>query len=361
VRYRIEECATVHLEAVRRFNERLGVAGVEFRIGEPRPAVSAETPIAKRSYVVLEGAEIRGGYILQAADCWVGGRLESVCNIQTPISEGLADRRYAGVASVMMRAIRGAYPLAFAVGMGGPQQPFPRLLKASGWSVDPVPFVFWPARPGRVLRGLPLIRRTLARRLAASLASFTGLPWLGLRVRRMLAAAPSVPCSDVVVEITEWGNWTGEMWQDARQAYDFVTRRDQNALEHLYPDESRYHRLRVSTNGRAVGWAVVLDTVMSDSAHFGDLRVGTVLDQLALEGSEAATIQAAHSFLEARGVDLIVSNQLDERWQAAFAAEGYLSATSNYLFATSPALSGLIAGSRRVHVTRGDGDGRIHL
>ena len=111
---------------------------------------------------------------------------------------------------------------------------------------------------------------------------------------------------------------------------------------------------------------MLLRTPMRGSPAFGDLVVGTVLDAMALPGYERAVALAARRLCGELGVDLSLTNQLHAAWQTAFRAAGYLSGPSNYLFAASPALHALTeaagAGAAdRVHLTRGDGDGRIHL
>jgi hypothetical protein len=69
--------------------------------------------------------------------------------------------------------------------------------------------------------------------------------------------------------------------------------------------------------------------------------------------------------LRDRGVDLIVSNHLHHAWTKALADAGYLRGPSNFLFVVSPALAALLdpfeASADQMHMTRGDGDGPIHL
>jgi hypothetical protein len=64
-------------------------------------------------------------------------------------------------------------------------------------------------------------------------------------------------------------------------------------------------------------------------------------------------------------VDLIVTNQLHRDWCNAFARNGFLAGPSNFLFAPSPALAARLepfeATAGRIHMTRGDGEGRIIL
>ena len=78
---------------------------------------------------------------------------------------------------------------------------------------------------------------------------------------------------------------------------------------------------------------------------------------------DAAAIAARiRTALAANGADLIVTNQSHASWVDAFARAGFLKGPSNYLLAMSRPLAQAVGdGSARVHITRGDGDGRIHL
>ena len=99
--------------------------------------------------------------------------------------------------------------------------------------------------------------------------------------------------------------------------------------------------------------------------YFGNMRVGTVVDCLAVPGAEADVISAATIHLRHNKVDLIVSNQLSKAWGRAFSAKGYLSAPSNFALAVSPQLAHDLQpfedSSGQIHLNRGDGDGPINL
>jgi hypothetical protein len=102
-----------------------------------------------------------------------------------------------------------------------------------------------------------------------------------------------------------------------------------------------------------------------DHRQFGAMQLGSVVDCLALPGEEQTVVTEATRYLRQLGSDLIVTNQLHEAWCGAFRKYGYLSGPSNFVFAASPALAGRLqpfpASVTRVHMTRGDGDGPIHL
>ena len=102
---------------------------------------------------------------------------------------------------------------------------------------------------------------------------------------------------------------------------------------------------------------------MAGNDYFGDLTVGTVLDCQAVPGFEGCVARGARTTLQELSVDISLTNQLHSHWQRAFRAAGYISGRSNYMFAASPALLKSSGGVTvdGMHVTRGDGDGRIHL
>src|SRR5690606_4977416 len=94
--------------------------------------------------------------------------------------------------------------------------------------------------------------------------------------------------------------------------------RDAGELDALYPPGSEKPiRLKVSVDGDAVGWALVFDSRLRDHRQFGDMRLGTLVDCLAVPGREPEVALAAREHLRARGVDLVVSNQQHAAWGQA--------------------------------------------
>jgi hypothetical protein len=142
--------------------------------------------------------------------------------------------------------------------------------------------------------------------------------------------------------------------------------RDAATLDVLYPaGHSRFQRLRVRRAGATIGWAVMLDTRMQADPHFGDLRLGSIVDAWAHPADAPAVIWAARQWLRRRGVDLIVSNQSHAAWVQGLRRAGFLNGPSNFIFGASRALCDRLGPDqtavRHHHWTRGDGDGPIHL
>src|SRR5437867_3147441 len=142
--------------------------------------------------------------------------------------------------------------------------------------------------------------------------------------------------------------------------------RDARVLNILYPpDDIRFIRLKIVDGCSVAGWAVLLDTVMADDKYCGNMRVGSILDCLALPEDANAVMAGAARVLEDRGVDLLLSNQSHPAWCQGLKMAGFVEGPSNFFFVASKALTKLLneidpAGTA-IHLNRGDGDGPIHL
>ncbi len=350
------------VDAVRAFNARLAAVNgfARFRLPEqalPELPPGPDRPIFQEHFLALENGDVRGGYILRHQQFSFAGSVKPVAHYRLPLSEGVANKAYAGVAVQMLRSALERQPLLFALGMGGLDRPLPRMLKAAGWSLVPVPFYFYVAHPRAFLRNIRPLRASPPWRAAADLAAFTRLGWAAIRTAHIIRTRRAKrPPAEV---IPEFGAAEDELWKRCAPRYALCAVRDSRALNLLYPpDDARFIRLRVSNRG----WALLLDTRMQGDHYFGDLRVGTLVDGMAEPEHAAEVVAAAAAFLRDRGVDLIVSNQSHTAWCAALARAGFLRGPSNFVFAVSRQLAAAFSSRfSEAHVNRGDGDGPIHL
>lgn len=351
------------------FNARLLAAGVaDCHIPDeppPPPGTEGKPVVHKDWYVLLHDDEVRGGFMLQRQPFWLQGRLEDVRNIQSPVTEGIIDKRYSSLALLMMRALMREHPRVFAVGMGSVEEPFPRMLAALRWRLEPVPFFFRIARARRVLRRLRPLRSRPARRWGADALAFSGLSSPAVRVAQGgWSSGGELRCRELTAR-DGWGDWADELWAQARSEHSMIGLRDRDALNAWYPVSDRYVACAFSEGQRVVGWAVLLDTPMQDHKHFADLRVGTILDALCLPGREAEVAARAALVLRERGVDLLVANFNQARWTKGLNDAGFVAYGSNYLLGCSPRLCSdlepISENWSSIHLTRGDGDGRLHL
>jgi hypothetical protein len=317
---------------------------------------------------VEDGTAVRGGYILKTQDCWIDGQVQTIGNLQLPLSEGIVDPRYGFVGVQLVLNAQQRQSSLYSLGMGGLDNPYPKLLKGMGWSLVLIPFYFRVVRPSRFFRGMPYLRSTPMWRLACDLLAWSGAGWIGVRVAQSWAGRRTPrPMACQAEVVPDFGDWADEVWEASRQVYGLVANRDRQSLEILFSRSNvpGLIVLRINRGGRTIGWAAVLDTSMSRHRYFGKLRVGSIVDGFAAPEDAAAVVRAATEYLERRRVDVIVSNQLHRSWVAGLRASGFLAGPSNFALALSKPLA------RRAvryesdwgdfHFNRGDGDGPINL
>jgi hypothetical protein len=359
-----------HEPAVRAFNERLIRGGSPYRF--PASSTSRWLPREEgrqtfiEGFVALDGALVRGGYLIKHQPFALCGQLRAdVFNMQLPLSESIVDPAFGSVGVQMLSTAVRRHPRVFCLGMGGIETPLGKLLEAMGWTLALVPFFFHVVNAGLFLKEIRVLRTTPQLRFALDLAAATGLGTLAFRSwQAVLSRASFRPTVTEVVARFE--AWADAIWERAFPSYSLIALRDASELNLLYgATDRRPIRLRVTENGRDLGWAVVFDTQMTNHKQFGAMRLGSIVDCLAIPGEEQAVVRAATHHLRRLQVDLIVSNQSHRAWRHALRRCGYLRGPSNYGFVASKGLFSALAPwsvqAELIHMTRGDGDGPINI
>jgi hypothetical protein len=359
-----------HEPAVGAFNERLSRGGSAYTF----PALSRSRWLPREEgrrtfiegFVALDAAIVRGGYLIKHQPFALCGQLrDDVFNMQLPLSESIVDPAYGSVSVQMLSTAVRRHPRVFSLGMGGIRTPLPKVLEAMGWTPTLVPFFFRVVNARSFLKEIRLLRTTPRRRFALDFAAATGLGALAFRSSHAVLRRPSFRRTEIEV-VARFEAWADAIWERACPSYSLVALRDASELNLLYPaTDHRPIRLRVTENGRDLGWAVVFDTQMTNHKQFGAMRLGSIVDCLAVPGEEQAIVRAATHHLRRLQVELIVSNQSHRAWRHALRRSGYLRGPSNYGFVASPglirALDPWSMQRESIHMTRGDGDGPIHV
>jgi hypothetical protein len=364
--------AEEHVEAVRRFNDRLRAGGETSKF--PLSPVPTWLPkivgrkLFQEYYLAIDDtAAVRGAYILKHQDFQIKDRVVSIADIQQPISEGAVDKRYPQVGVQLLRDAIDKQPLLYGLGMGGYDEAFPRLLQAAKWSMSSIAFFFRVVHPVAFLRNVSYLHGSAVSRHLLDILAATGLGWLGIRAMQSLCCRKAARDPAITVEVVdEFSTWADQLWQQAKSQYGMTAVRDAETLRVLYPkDDRRFIRLRVSRGAAVVGWAVLLNTRISNHKQFGNMQLGSIADCFGLTTETAAVVGAARTYLESHGADLIVSNQSHAAWGRGFRRAGFLCGPSNFIFASSPKLTELLRQcglkNEDLCINRGDGDGPINL
>jgi hypothetical protein len=361
----IEPYREDHEAAVQEFNRRLQAANdpdlVFYKTSRPHwlPRIDA-LPVYNEYFVAVDSGVVRGAYALKHEQVFIPGQGNvSVACYHHPLSEGIVDRSYTSVGGLMVRDALSRQPLLYALGMGGYDRPLPKMLKALGWSLVLVPFLFKIIRPRRFLQEMDALRASPLRRFVMDAGAATGLGWLAIRAAQSaLRASRSAPPTSN--RVTEFAEWADPLWLQAREQYRMSAVRNFETLRRLYPrTDEHLTRLCVRRGLTVIGWAVVGER--RRDAKYGSMRVGSVVDCWASPQNAYAVAQAAATELETQGMDLLVSNQSHTAWNHALRRCGFFKGPSNFIFAASKnyaeILQPLTENSRSLHITRADGDG----
>jgi hypothetical protein len=364
---RIVPYENVHVPQVHAFNLRLGG---EFRFRDYAESAGARTAgrvIYYERFVAIEAdGTIRGGYILKHQPYRSRGKDGMIGNFTFPVSEGIVNPAYGMVGAYLLLDCMRRQPRAYSLGIGDIAHPLTQLLSRARWRVELVPFFFRVIHPQRFLKEIAFLRHNPKLRVALDVLHWTGAgyaslkpwSWAGttaceLRIRASRTRLQVVTC---------FGRWADVIWEAASPIYDFIGGRDRRALEILYPaHDPRFVRIVVERARQPLGWAVVMATQLSGHKHFGDMKVGTLVDGLALPGHEGLVVDHAVRTLEKCGVDLMVSNQSHAAWKRGLRLAGFAQGPSNFAFACSTPLAVDIKSLESCHINRGDGDGPINL
>jgi len=360
-------------DAILRFSERLVAADVDngLALTALSPALPGEngsnsTPVRRRSIAALDGEEIRATQLLFEHEIYIHGKPNSFIWPIGPISESLVDSKYALYSVALLKHGLSLRPLHMALGMGSYEHVMARMFKALGWRHARIPFFFYPARPHRVLREIKAFRSSKHRHVAASLLAYSGLGWFGASIfcdfkRRRNSTGP---CH--TENMDRFGKWTDETWEKCHKTYSALTRKDSAALNTSYaPGDRRYHRLRVERDGQYIGWVLVIMRNMENDEHFGNLRVGTLVDGLCDLEDVQDIVSSGLRYLMNQGIDLCVANWSHIAWSTASRKLGFLQGPSNLIYFVSPAGTPPLLTEEctleDMHINRGDADGLVHL
>ncbi len=356
-----------HERAVAEFNQRLKTATNDPSLVFPRYAVprwlppTSGQPVWNELFVAVEGSSVRGAYGLKQEQIFVRGKgIYTAACYHHSLAEGIIDRAYASVGVLLVRDALVRQPLLYVLGMGGMDRPIAKMLKALGFSLTVLPFYFRVVYPAKFLREMQALRDQPWRAWLMDFAALTGTGWLGIKTIQAAKALRTLRGDFSAEEVAEFSDWANDLWSEARDSVSLAAVRDAKTLRLLYTSgDTALTRLRVSRNGKPIGWAVVGER--RKDSKFGEMRVGSIVDCWALPVNAAAVIRAATRAIEKRNVDLIVSNHGHHLWGRAFEAGGYLGGPSTFVLAMSPKLTELLQPLEKtrdfIHITRADGDG----
>ncbi len=362
------------IPAVARFNQRLREGGrgeeqITLRIGLPGEARyrSAGFPVYRQMMIAEDGREVRAAVLLYHNNVFIHGRKRDFCWLDMPISEGIIDRRYSLAIVQLLKAVSRYEPFLMSTGAGPEDKDSFRLLSKLDWKHHAVPFFFYPVKVTKVLLGMSYFKKHAKLRYGALLGAYSGA---GAAMSGLLALrrriAGSLSGYEYSVE-EAFDDWADRIFEDYLPDYGVAMRSDATTLNILHPpDKPGLTRLRARRKGakRDAGWILVASKQMKNNHHFGDLKVGTLVDGFGRVADAPALVAAGVDHLVETGVDIIVANFSHAAWVEACRHSGMFAGPDNYYHFVSPGGSPLFEDAcplGEIHMARGHSAGMSGL
>jgi hypothetical protein len=366
VKISIEVYGAEHEAEAAAFNRRMreGNAPTDFLLVERMAPPAFRSGVTATQWVAVdEQGHVRGGVLSWDHQGTVGHIEQRVINLQSPLSEGIIDPAFFLVGSQIIKFFLRQTPYVYIVGMGAEDRPLPRVLKAMGWTVRPVPFFFRMLRPARCVRQLGPLRNSPWKRIAGAIAAATGAASIGAAVvHRATAPTRKAAAEYVAEEATSWGDWTADAWSSFVPSVTFSVLRNQDNLSFYYPFQRDHLKAwKLKRGAHVEGWFALAISTMKGSAYFGNLKVATLTDCVGSPDAIRAGCLLAVEQARREGADLFITNQSHVALQEACIGAGFRRGPSNYMLATSKLLTQESDPPDSTYVTRRDGDGLINL
>lgn len=361
----------IHINAVKDFNKRISQKKDTSKFPEsniPHWLPQKEgLNIYQKFYLAIENSVVRGAYIIKYQDFYINGEKIKVGCLQLPISEGIVDKKYSFLGVQLIRDALEKEPLLYALGIGGYNESYAKILLKLKWNNFLTPFHFRVINPENFFKNISFLRNKLIYKLILNISAYTLLPGLLLKLFQKIKSKKNTNYKNILFErVDEFGNWSNEIWNSVKDKFSMIAERNSDILNFLYPKEKeKFIKLKISNDSQTIGWVVLLITQVKNHKHFGNMLLGSIVDNLSLQGFENEVIFTATEYLTKSKVDLIVTNQSHINWVNALNNSGYSSGPSNYIFFSSPKLEKLLnplqSQKNFTFFNRGDGDGPITL
>jgi hypothetical protein len=357
-----------HIDSVIAFNQRLKEGGSSWgffdsNIPDWVPLHNkGDSEIWNEHFLAIDEDEIvRGGYVFKSQPMQLLSQPTTVSSWQGPVTEGLINNKYNTVViSILMQMTRQNQNLF----CWGASNKLSKLLETLKWHCIKAPFLIHISNTNNFLRLFPRIRSDKRLATLASTLANTGIAFVLNKVLKTfnnIKNSVNTP-SYKTIECTEFGSWADTVWEQAKNQYTFSGIKTSKNLNRILDTNSWPHPkiIRFERDSKTIGWVAYRIKEFIDDPRFGALKVGTILDCLALPNHEHHIIHNTCKHIDSSEVDIICTNLTNKNWVKACSSSGFFSFPSRFLAFSETLVKqteNLKAFVSHSHITLIDGDG----
>ena len=356
------------IKMVKEFNARLKSAGQNSMFpDDPVPHMYPQknnTELYRKYYLCIENNEtVVGAYILQNQIFFINGNYQYLADFMLPISEGSINKKYNFIGLLIQNNALKKQPNLFALGMGGKNTKIHQIHKANKWKFFNIPFLFRVINFSSFFNNIKYIRNYNNLYLFLKILEKTYIINIIITFFNLIIDLRINKRFGNYYQVQKFSDWSNDIWSKSKNQYDLIAKRDCNNLNVLYGNNNNLIKLKIQKGNLIYGWCVLKRSKLKNHNHFGDMYLGTIIDFLSIPKYEKNVVQAALYYFKENKVDLIVTNQSNEKFIKILKNNGFFKGPSNFDLAISKKLEKKLKNLNvnKFHINRGDGDGPTNL
>ena len=340
-----------HSKLLEDFNKRIKNTNINF--DHPKNWFFKKKDIINNDFFVLieNNKFIRAIVSIKNQQYLINGTIVNFKDIQLPISESIIDRKFFIQSLFFFNKIINLSENMHGLGMGGLNEPLPKILNKLKFNKYLIPFFIFPIS----------IRKTLYIYLKRKKINF---PLKILEILYPIDFFYKFSFNFFHNKITQeefnlFDKKDDKLWDKVKFNFDLISVKNKINLNLVY-DTKRFNllKIRVFKNEKYLGWLVLKITKHNNSKHFFDCRTCTVVDLLCDPAYYSIFIKEIKKISIINNCDVVLVNSTFKEFNNMLKKNFFINVGSNFGFVYKSSETFNI---NKSWITRGDGDGPINL
>ncbi len=275
--------------------------------------------------------------------------------IEYPISLSVVDSKYATDSIFLLKKITSASENMHGIGMGGLEEPLPKILRTLKFKTMLIPFFSYPIS---IQRFIELILR---RKTGYDFKYLISIFCLFDFILKCFHSFKDKFFSKNFhfEEFNEFADTDNALWDSISNDFDLIAIKNKQNLNALYNKTPHHlHKFKIFENGKYLGWAILKITKHSKNKYFNNCTTATIVDLLCNQTDYDLFLTIIKRISRINKADMVLVNSTFGKFNDRLKKSHFIPIPSNYGFAYK---TNIEFSTSNAWLTRADGDGPINL
>ncbi len=346
---------SLHKDMLDDFNKRIDRTGLRFDYNTHQ-LLKPGSKIFQEQIVLVEDEEyIRCAAKIKNQNYLLKGKIINFQDIQIPISESIIDRKYLPSNLFFLKNLSNLSKNMHALGMGGVDEPLPKILNKLGFDLFKVDFFFLPLKISTLYNiFINKININLLKNFSFIFKPLDSIISLSYKLNCFKNRNIKIK---IFEEFTEQDTL---IWEAVKNDFHLIAEKKAENLNIIYSSERfKLTKLRIYDQEEYLGWLVLKITRHERDKYFADEKTCTIVDLCTEPCNYNIFIKTAKRIAFKDNAGVILMNSLNKEFNYFLKKNLFINSNSNFAFASK--LENQHIDLNKSWITRGDGDGPINL